>query len=275
MKHVAGDRAYYRMSEDKIVLPEWEQFLTANAYYQTVLHELGHATGHPERMDRDSLKEGLDKGFGSPEYAREELRAQISAMMTGERVGVGHDPQRGTAYVENWVKVLEEDPREIHRAAGEAQRMSDYLVGRIHTREAPGKEQKDDLTRKYSPAQEDGQRALISVPAIPVLRKDPAVSDRSQPDGLGHFPSSERPGRGHGLSMIEHCASGKSTGAIWLDGAGSGVDRPGVPSQRRLHAGAVLFLLQHQPNERTAIRETAGGSRGSGRTCLANLFRGS
>ena len=53
-------------------------------------------------------------------------------MMTGERVGVGHDPSNaGAAYVENWVKLLEEDPREIHRAAAEAQRMSDYLIGRV------------------------------------------------------------------------------------------------------------------------------------------------
>ena len=85
-------------------------------------------------MDRDTLKDGMEQGFGSPEYAREELRAEISAMMTGERVGVGHDPQRGGAYVENWVKVLEEDPREIHRAAAEAQRMSDYLIGRVRGR---------------------------------------------------------------------------------------------------------------------------------------------
>ena len=67
-------------------------------------------------------------------YAREELRAEISAMMTGERVGVGHDPQRGAAYVEHWVRVLEEDPREIHRAAAEAQRMSNYLIGRVRGR---------------------------------------------------------------------------------------------------------------------------------------------
>ena len=154
VSHVAGDRAYYNMHQDKVVLPEREQFPTANAYYQTAMHELGHATGHPERMDRESLKEGLDKGFGSPEYAREELRAEISAMITGERVGVGHDPKRGAAYVENWMKVLEEDPREIHRAAGEAQRMSDYLAGRTQTREAPGKEQKDGLTQQYSHAQE-------------------------------------------------------------------------------------------------------------------------
>ena len=52
--------------------------------------------------------------------------------MTGERAGVAHGPKRGAAYVENWVRVLEEDPREIHRAAAaEAQRMSDYLIGRV------------------------------------------------------------------------------------------------------------------------------------------------
>ena len=90
-------------------------------------------------MNRPTLKEGLEKGFGSPEYAREELRAEISAMMTGEQVGVGHDPQRGAAYVENWVKVLEDDPHEIHRAAREAQKMTNYLMDRAITqeREAP------------------------------------------------------------------------------------------------------------------------------------------
>ena len=59
---------------------EWEgwmiRLLTAGT--RIALHECGHSTGHPDRMDRDTLKEGLDKGFGSPEYAREELRAEIS-----------------------------------------------------------------------------------------------------------------------------------------------------------------------------------------------------
>ena len=56
-------------------------------------------------------------------------------MMTGERVGVGHDPQRGAAYVENWVKVLEKDPHEIHRAARDAQKMTDHLMNRAIDRE--------------------------------------------------------------------------------------------------------------------------------------------
>ena len=80
VQHVEGDRAYYRLSEDKIVLPERSQFPTATAYYQTALHECGHSTGHPDRLDRETLKNGIEKGFGSPEYAREELWAEISAI---------------------------------------------------------------------------------------------------------------------------------------------------------------------------------------------------
>ena len=155
VEHVAGDRAYYRMSEDKVVLPEPGQFPTRNGYYQTALHECGHATGHPDRMNRETLKEGVANGFGSPEYAREELRAEISAMMTGERVGVGHDPQRGAAYVENWVKVLEKDPHEIHRAARDGQKMTDHLMERAINREVekPSEEKtRAELTQEYSHA---------------------------------------------------------------------------------------------------------------------------
>ena len=155
VQHVAGDRAYYRMAEDKVVLPEPSQFPTRNGYYQTALHECGHSTGHPDRMDRDTLKEGMEKGFGSPEYAREELRAEISAMMTGERIGVGHDPQRGAAYVKGWVEVLEKDPHEIHRAARDAQKMSNYLMDRAIEREveAPVQEKTAaEFTRQYSHA---------------------------------------------------------------------------------------------------------------------------
>ena len=69
-------------------------------------------------------------------------------MMTGERVGVGHDPRRGAAYVENWVKVLEDDPHEIHRAARDAQRMSDYLLDRAREldRDNPIEERQAELT---------------------------------------------------------------------------------------------------------------------------------
>jgi antirestriction protein ArdC len=135
VKHLQGDRAYYSLGSDQVVLPEKSQFPSADHYYQTALHELGHASGHPDRLNRDTLQKGLDDGFGSEAYAREELRAEISAMMTGDRLGTGHDPSRGAAYVSSWVEVLDKNPQEIVNAAAEAQRMSNYLISRTQQRQ--------------------------------------------------------------------------------------------------------------------------------------------
>ena len=151
VRHERGDRAYYNLQTDKVTLPEREQFATANGYYQTALHELGHATGHPARMDRDTLTQGVGS-FGSTEYAREELRAEMSAMMTGERVGIGHDGSRGAAYVEGWLKALEQDPKEIYKAAADAQKISDYLMRPIREREQATEREHGELTETYSAA---------------------------------------------------------------------------------------------------------------------------
>ena len=163
------------------MLPDPSQFASRNGYYQTALHEAGHSTGHHDRMNRDTLKEGMAAGFGSPEYAREELRAEISAMMTGEQVGVGHDPQRGAAYVENWVAVLEKDPHEIRRAAGDAQKMTNYLMDRAiaQEREHPTKT-KAELTQEFSHARgpQIGQTPKQPVAALGRRRKS-ATWDRA------------------------------------------------------------------------------------------------
>ena len=130
--HVAGDRAYYSLKNDRVVLPERSQFPSQDAYTHTALHELGHATGHPSRLNRATLVE--HGGFGTETYAREELRAEIAAMMTGEQLGVGHEPRHGTAYVSSWIKALENDPKEIRAAAVDAQRISDWLISRERER---------------------------------------------------------------------------------------------------------------------------------------------
>ena len=78
-------------------------------------------------MNRESLRQGTDAGFGSEAYAREELRAEISAMMSSDRLGVAYEPQHATAYVKGWVEVLKDDPKEIYKAAAEAGRISDYV----------------------------------------------------------------------------------------------------------------------------------------------------
>ena len=130
VEHAVQDRVFYDLGRDLIVMPEREQFASPAGYYQSLLHELGHWSGHPERMNRESLLEGVQQGPKSLEYAREELRAEISSMMTGDRLDVGHDGSRSAAYVDFWVKALQDRPQEIYLASRDAQGISDYLMQR-------------------------------------------------------------------------------------------------------------------------------------------------
>lgn len=123
INHENGNRAFYSLTTDSITLPERNQFAAADDYYATALHELGHWTGHPKRLDRD-----LAHPFGSEGYAKEELRAEIASLMLGERLDIGHDPGQHAAYVGSWVKALKEDPKEIFRAATAAEHITSYVM---------------------------------------------------------------------------------------------------------------------------------------------------
>ena len=152
IRHTGDDRAYYDLARDRIVLPHRDQFPDAPSYYQTALHELGHWTGHPSRLNRETLVRGTEAGFWSTLYAREELRAEISSMITGDRLELGHDPSRHAGYVRSWVRALRDDPREIYRAARDAQQMSDWTIERVRDRaperEAGGRDGERSAERK-------------------------------------------------------------------------------------------------------------------------------
>lgn len=120
--HDGGNQAFYRPMTDSIHLPQRNTFHSASGYYATALHELGHWTGFPTRLNRDQ------KGaFGSIDYAKEELVAEVSSMLMGERLGIGHDPTQHAAYVKSWIQILRDDPRELFRAAAAAERVVEFL----------------------------------------------------------------------------------------------------------------------------------------------------
>lgn len=123
IQHRAEDRAFYSPGGDHIVMPERSQFHSAEHYWSTLLHELGHWTGHKSRLDRD-----LTGFFGSESYAKEELRAEIASLMLCAEMGIGHDGSQHAAYVKSWVKVLQDDPREIFRAAASAEKIQEFLL---------------------------------------------------------------------------------------------------------------------------------------------------
>ena len=178
--HAPGDRAFYRLAEDTITLPERDQFPSGDRYYATALHELGHATGHPSRLARD-----MAHPFGSEGYAREELRAEIGSLMLGEQLGIGHDPGQHAAYVASWIKALENDPREIFRAAADAEKIvklvRSYELGREQAAEQdqatgiadPGHSAATDAT-----PQQDTPDAPIRLPTM-IRENGPAMQPPS------------------------------------------------------------------------------------------------
>ena len=135
VRHIPDDRACYKIQPDYVQMPERGQFPEASGYYKTMLHELGHATGHPSRLNRPTMVN--HGGFGSESYAREELRAEMAAMIAGDRLKIGHDPQHGAAYVANWVSVLRKDPAEIRKAAADAEKMAAWLIDRAEAAALP------------------------------------------------------------------------------------------------------------------------------------------
>lgn len=93
----------------------------------TLLHEAAHATGHESRLNRD-----MEGAFGSPEYAKEELRAEIASAFTAQILRIDYSQndymENHEAYVQNWISVLENEPNELFAAIKDAEKISDYLI---------------------------------------------------------------------------------------------------------------------------------------------------
>ena len=123
IQHETGDRSYYRLGDDTIRMPLKEQFADSAGYYSRALHEVAHWTGHPSRLARE-----IDHPYGSEGYAREELRAEIASMLFGQEIGLGYDSKQHAAYVGEWIKLLQDDPLEIFRAAADAEKAQSYIM---------------------------------------------------------------------------------------------------------------------------------------------------
>jgi antirestriction protein ArdC len=121
---IGADRAFYSPATDHIQMPPQCAFRSAAAWASVQLHELSHWSGHGTRLNRD-----LSGHFGSSDYAREELRAELAQiMLCGELDIEDCDFTNGAAYIAHWVTKLREEKREIFRAASDAQRIADYLL---------------------------------------------------------------------------------------------------------------------------------------------------
>ena len=116
-----GDAAFFSPAHDRIQLPNKSAFDTPASYYATALHELTHWTGHKSRLDRQ-----FGSRFGNPEYAFEELVAEIGAAFLCNDLHINGE-LRHAGYIGHWLKACREDNKAIFKAAALAQKAADYL----------------------------------------------------------------------------------------------------------------------------------------------------
>ena len=122
-----SDKAYYSPVGDYIQVPMIDQYKEASEYYSTLFHEMTHSTGHSSRLDR-----GLDNklaAFGSQDYSKEELVAELGAAMCCTRLGID-TPETTTnsaAYLQGWLKQLKNDKSLLISAASYAEKATRYI----------------------------------------------------------------------------------------------------------------------------------------------------
>lgn len=120
-----GNRAYYSPAEDGIHLPPRDAFQSDDEFYSTLFHELAHSTGHESRLSRH---DGNHR-FGSHNYGREELVAEMSSAMLCGTAGIEATIDNSAAYLQSWIKAIKEDTKAIVWAASRAEAAANYILG--------------------------------------------------------------------------------------------------------------------------------------------------
>lgn len=126
IKEMNQNHAYYSAKEDMIVLPPRDFFKNQESFLTVTLHEMAHSTGHESRLNRPLVNK-----FGTPDYAREELNAELASVFIQADLNInlqGELLEDHAAYLKSWIKILENDPGELFRACRLAEQASSYLV---------------------------------------------------------------------------------------------------------------------------------------------------
>ncbi|PIO99497.1 ArdC family protein [Pleomorphomonas carboxyditropha] len=139
---IGGNRAFYVPSQDFVQVPPPQAYFEPINWHRTALHELGHATGHPSRLNRD-----FSGSFGTKKYAFEELIAEINAAFCCASLGIA-PTVRHSDYLGSWLEVLREDNRAIVRAASQASKAADWLLSFLPDADSPAVELEPSIDRR-------------------------------------------------------------------------------------------------------------------------------
>lgn len=123
-----GNGAYYMPNAHVINMPEIETFVSSDDYYHVLFHEMIHSTGHEDILNRKTLVES--HGFGSENYSKEELVAEIGAEFLSSIVGLNpkSDEKNSQAYINGWVKELTDHPKMVLQASQQSTKAVEFIL---------------------------------------------------------------------------------------------------------------------------------------------------
>ena len=193
--HKQSSRAYYDTKCDCIILPQPGQFEHISDYYSTALHEVAHWTGHESRLDRENLRQ--NHGMGSPEYAREELRAEMSALMMCMKLDLPFSPRANhEGYIQHYLDILRNDPQELRNITNDVDKIANFVLSydpqiREEQLEEQAQREQEEAALKAEAAESRRMRSEMRKAAG---KKTAAVQDQPSPtvsvqDESQHQPS--------------------------------------------------------------------------------------
>lgn len=185
IKEVKGDNAYYSISRNEIVVPTRQQFINGESFYSNLFHEMGHSTGAENQLNR--LKPG--QTFGSAEYAREELVAELGAALVAQRYGMTKNiKEDSAAYLKSWLNSLHESPDFLKTTLFDVKRSTGMITQRIDKialdieqgidtaqSETKGKTQEDSKSDKVEAKEENPELEAIAAKGVSV--QEPEIEE--------------------------------------------------------------------------------------------------
>lgn len=135
VNEVISERAYYTPAYDRITVPLRGQFSSNDSFIRVLWHEMAHSTAH-EGTPAARIATGR---FGSPDYAFEELIAELGSLFVANEMRITSSTDETTkhyeqhvAYLKSWMRALHEDPSYLFKAAAHAEKAADYLIKRYN-----------------------------------------------------------------------------------------------------------------------------------------------
>lgn len=130
IKECISNDAFYSPTMDYIQIPCKEQYKDVLEFYGTLFHEMIHSTGHKKRLARFEENNKM-VAFGSDDYSKEELVAEIGSATLMNMIGVETNKtfKNSVAYIQSWLKVLKNDNKFIISASSKAEKAVKYIVG--------------------------------------------------------------------------------------------------------------------------------------------------